>query len=89
MPGATAAAAAAADAREPLAALLTLEKVDAAILDRAAHLAAAAGLTAGDTLLAVDGVLCTDHQQAIKMLDMPAHTEPLKVVVMSKYAALQ
>ena len=51
--------------------------------------AAAAGLTAGDTLLAVDGVLCTDHQQAIKMLDMPAHTEPLKVVVMSKYAALQ
>ena len=28
-----------------------------------------AGLTAGDTLLAVDGILCTEHAQAVQMLN--------------------
>ena len=55
---------------------------------------AAAGLTAGDTLLSVNGVLCTDHEQAILMLDQPATGEvfseavkEIKVVIQSKYSA--
>ena len=55
---------------------------------------AAAGLTAGNTLLSVNGVLCTDHEQAILMLDQPATGEvfseavkEIKVVIQSKYSA--
>ena len=52
---------------------------------------AQAGLTAGDTLLSVNGVLCTDHHQAVAMLDTISQGEdlerkPIKVVVQSKYS---
>lgn len=52
--------------------------------------AASAGLSAGDTLLSVNGALCTDHTQAIGLLDAPATnfdetTKPILAVVQSKY----
>jgi S1-C subfamily serine protease len=63
--------------------------------------AAAAGVTAGDTLLSVDGVLCVDHVQALGMLEtqmsgpdptnpfLPIKAQPKAsvVVVQSKYSA--
>ena len=57
--------------------------------------AAAAGITAGDTLLSVNDQLCTDHTQAIALIeackeptthaDAPAAT--IKFVIQSKYSS--
>ena len=55
--------------------------------------AAKTGLTAGDTLLSVNGLLCTDHNQAISLLDVgsassidfEAAVQDISVVIQSKY----
>lgn len=44
--------------------------------------AARAGLSAGDALMSVNGVICTDHAQAIKLLDATA--DEAKIVFMNK-----
>ena len=46
--------------------------------------AARAGLSAGDALMSVCGVICTDHAQAIKLLNAHGH-EDMKIVFMNKY----
>ena len=42
--------------------------------------AAAAGLTAGDTLLSVNGVLCTSHTQAVGLVDTSANDFDAKAI---------
>ena len=59
---------------------------------------AAQGLTAGDLVLAVNGVLCTDHAQAMGLIEQvkemannpfaepSAQANEVRLVVQSKYA---
>ena len=51
--------------------------------------AAQAGITAGDSLLSINGQLCIDHKQAVGLLDAVAAGAYIKAVVLSKYDGLQ
>lgn len=49
---------------------------------------AKAGLSAGDTLMSVNSTLCTDHAQALALLEtkMMGTDEHMKIVFMDKYS---